>query len=42
MDLLTDYNYLEARIKKMEKAYLNFHDELKKLDDKLDKDIMNR
>ena len=42
MDLLTDYNYLKARIKKMEKAYLKFHDDLKKLDDKLDNDIMNR
>lgn len=42
MDLLTDYNYLKARIKKMEKAYLNFHDDLKRLDDKLDNDIMNR
>ena len=42
MDLLADYNYLKARIKKMERAYLKFHDDLKKLDDKLDNDIMNR
>lgn len=42
MDLLTDYNYLQARIKRMEKGYLKFHDDLKKLDDKLDDVIMNR
>lgn len=42
MDLLTDYNYLKARIKRMEKAYLKFHDDFKKLDDELDNVIMNR
>ena len=42
MSLLTDYNYLQARIKRMEKGYLKFHDDLKKLDDELDDVIMNR
>jgi uncharacterized protein YdcH (DUF465 family) len=42
MSLLTDYNYLQARIKRMEQWYLKFHDDLKKLDDELDDVIMNR
>lgn len=42
MDLLTDYNYLKARIKRMEKAYLKFNKDFKKIDDELDNAIMNR
>ena len=42
MNLLTDYNYLQARIKRMEKGYLKFHDDLRNLDDELDDVIMNR
>ena len=42
MDLLTDYNYLQARIKRMEKAFLEYVENHKKLEDELDEVIMNR
>jgi len=40
--LLTDYNYLEARIKRMEKKFLEYVESHKKLEDELDEVIMNR
>lgn len=42
MNLLTDYNYLKARIKRMEKAFLEYVENHKKLEDELDDVIMNR
>ena len=42
MNLLTDYNYLQARIKRMEKAFLEYVENHKKLEDELDDVIMNR
>ena len=42
MSLLTDYNYLQARIKRMEKAFLEYVENHKKLEDELDQVIMNR
>ena len=42
MSLLTDYNYLQARIKRMEKAFLEYVENHKKLEDELDEVIMNR
>ena len=42
MSLLTDYNYLQARIKRMEKAFLEYVENHKKLEDELDDVIMNR
>lgn len=42
MSLLTDYNYLKARIKRMEKAFLEYVGKHKKLEDELDDVIMNR
>ena len=42
MNLLTDYNYLQARIKRMEKAFLEYVEKHKKLEDELDQVIMNR
>lgn len=40
--LLTDYNYLQARIKRMEKKFLEYVENHKKLEDELDDVIMNR
>lgn len=40
--ILTDYNYLQARIKRMEKAFLEYVENHKKLEDELDDIIMNR
>ena len=42
MSLLTDYNYLQARIKRMEKKFLEYVENHKKLEDELDDVIMNR
>ena len=42
MSLLADYNYLQARIKRMEKAFLEYVGNHKKLEDELDDVIMNR
>ena len=42
MDLLADYNYLKARIKKTERAFLKYLEKLDKLEVDLDKVVMNR
>ena len=42
MDLLADYNYLRARIKKTERAFLKYEEKKKKLLGDLDMVVMNR
>ena len=42
MDLLADYNYLKARIKKTERAFLKFNEKVDKLLGELDWVVMNR
>lgn len=42
MDLLADYNYQKARIKKTERAFIKYKEKLEKLEVGLDKVIMNR
>lgn len=42
MDLLADYNYLKARIKKIERAFLKYEDKQEKLLGDLDMIVMNR
>ena len=42
MDLLADYDYLKARIKKTERAFLKFEEKNQKLVDELDLVVMNR
>lgn len=42
MDLLADYNYLKARIKKTERAFLKYEDKQEKLLGELDMIVMNR
>lgn len=42
MDLLADYNYLKARIKKTERAFLKYEEKQEKLLGDLDMVVMNR
>ena len=42
MDLLADYNYLKARIKKTERAFIKYKEKLEKLEVDLDMVVMNR
>lgn len=42
MDLLADYNYLKARIKKAERAFLKYEEKQEKLLGDLDMIVMNR
>lgn len=42
MDLLADYNYLKARIKKTERAFIKYKEKLEKLEIDLDMVVMNR
>lgn len=42
MDLLADYNYLKARIKKTERAFLKYEEKQKRLLGDLDMVVMNR
>lgn len=42
LDLLADYDYLKARIKKNERAFLKFNDKVEKLLGELDYVVMNR
>lgn len=42
MDLLVDYNYLKARIKKTERAFIKYKEKLEKLEIDLDMVVMNR
>ena len=42
MDLLADYNYLKARIKKTERAFIKYKEKLEKLEVDLDMIVMNR
>lgn len=42
MDLLADYNYLKARIKKTERAFIRYKEKLEKLEVDLDMVVMNR
>ena len=42
MDLLADYNYLKARIKKTERAFIRYKEKLEKLEIDLDMVVMNR
>ena len=42
MDLLADYNYLKARIKKTERAFLKYEEKQKNLLGDLDMVVMNR
>ena len=42
MDLLADYNYLKARIKKTERAFLKYEEKHNKLIIDLDMVVMNR
>jgi chromosome segregation ATPase len=42
MDLLADYNYLKARIKKTERAFLKYEEKQEKLMGDLDMVVMNR
>lgn len=42
MDLLADYDYLKARIKKTERAFLKFNEKVDKLLGELDWVVMNR
>ena len=42
MDLLADYNYQKARIRKTERAFIKYKEKLEKLEVDLDKVIMNR
>lgn len=42
MDLLADYNYLKARIKKTERAFLKYEEKQEKLLGDLDMIVMNR
>ena len=42
MDLLADYNYQKARIKKTERAFIKYKEKLEKLEVDLDMVVMNR
>ena len=42
MDLLADYNYQKARIRKTERAFIKYKEKLEKLEVDLDMVVMNR
>lgn len=42
MDLLADYNYQKARIKKTERAFIKYKEKMEKLEVDLDMVVMNR
>ena len=42
MDLFADYNYLKARIKKTERAFIKYKEKMEKLEVDLDIVVMNR